>query len=375
MPQGLELLQTPRVTAILQELESQIDIPQDLIFLNRAAVRDATDGDILGRFRGDVFISDIIAEDSVALIKGGETYSTQTYSVPKIKHGARINEEMVNLLLRLERGAALDFERLTLRGRITDNLERILLGIRQRLNQILAAMHVGEFNYSQGGVIMTGVTWGQLSDLQFDPAVDWTTANAATMTPILDISTALRYALEEYGVTFNRITLSMTVLNAILGSDEFVEKAQLYALTTFPAGTFPLLNELGPQISLLTTILNSGGQNLQIVVEDSRYKDQRPDGSTQRARFWPENKVLIDNTSNDNNPAVYYLGRAIVPETVVSSVAEVGGMQGRFAGPQRGPVAWVEAPSLNPPNILMWGVDKAWPVLVEPEREIVITAY
>lgn len=377
MGQGLELLATRRLNTVLDELQAITVVPQELTFLNRAAERDATDGELIGRFRGDVLISDIIAADSVAITKNADVWRTETFNIPKIKHGVRINEEMVNTFTLLEAGAGREIERLTLRGYIAQKLGDIVLGIRQRKNMILAAMHLDDFDYAMGGVIISNATWGMPSDLKFDPAIDWTTANAATMTPITDITTALRYANETYGVkNFNRITMSMTVLDAILGSTEFRNKALLFfQLAAFPSGSFPLLNEVGTQVSLLTAMLNSGGYNFQIVIEDSQYKDQLPDGSIARGRYWPENKVLIDSTASDNNPSDYFLGKAIVPETVVGSIATPPGVQGGFPGPSRGPVSWSEIPSLNPPNINLWGVDKAWPVRQKIETEILLTVF
>jgi hypothetical protein len=374
MPQGLELLTVNRINSIMEELVAETDAPDELTFLNRAARRDATSDEILGRFRGNVFISDIITEDAVAVIKGGETYSTSTNNIPKIKHGERINEETVRLLLNFERGAGVEWDRLTLRGKITDAISRILLGIRQRENQILAAMHMDEFNYSRGGMIMTGVDWGQPADLKFEPAIDWTTANLATMRPIDDLSTAIQYGKDTYGLTLNRATMSNTLLKLILNSTEFKDKAELFFIREFPAGTFPPTQATASRRRLFLAILNDGENDIEIVTEDYRYKDQLPDGSIHWHRYWPENKVLIDRRENDNNPRSYYLGADIVTETAVSALAgAVGGMQGAFSGPQRGPVSWTEVPSLNPPNINIWGADNAWPVNVTPEDKIIMT--
>ena len=68
-----------------------------------------------------------------------------------------------------------------------------------------------------------------------------------------------------------------------------------------------------------------------------------------------------------------YIGNAMVPETYVSALAQVGSVVGGgFSGPQAGPVSYTEG-SMNPPDLTLWGVQKAWPVKRDLYAHAVLT--
>lgn len=366
---NLEMLAVRRVNTIMQELRELRDIPGQLRFLNRLASRDATDGEILGRFSGKVYISDILFSDGVATIKQGGKYTTETHTMPKIKHGAMINEEMIVLFQRLEAGGGTDFDRLTLRGFIAATIDDILLGIRERQNLLAVAMLLDDFSYSRGGIVINDATWGVPSQFKSTVAVDWT--DAANATPIADITTQVQNDREAYGEVRNRVTMSTSTLRLIFETDEFKDKVQLYSQFTIPTGAWPLTEELAFQQQFLARLLDG----LAIELEDARYDDQLEDGSEVRKPYWPANKVELSNTADDNNLRAAWGGNAVVPETIVSSLADVGGVIGKFDGPQTGPVSWAEAPSLNPPNLTIWGATKWWPVRVRKGLNSVLTVY
>lgn len=378
MGQGLDVLAVKRVNTIMRELRDQREIPQPLRFLERTPVQDATDGEILGRFTGNVYISDIIFEGGKAIVKSGGSYTTETYKIPKIKHGVLIDEEMVSLLLRLEAQSGLAFDELSLRGYVANRLEDILLGIRERQNALIVAMLLDSFSYSRGGIVISGASWNTPSAFKAtpNPWVNSTTLLPITSaTPITDISTQRQHDKEVYGEIRNRITLSSIALRGILGTDEYKNKAQLYSMLTFPTGAFPLTADLGPQIAILGQILNDGSGPMIIETEDTRYWDLMENGNEVSVPYWPPNKVVLSNTADDNNPRAAYLGNAVVPETAVSSIVDVGGVVGRFDGQSTGPVAWTEAPSLNPPDVTIWGVTKCWPVRARRGLTSILTVY
>ena len=369
MANNLELLTVRRVNTIMQELRELRDIPGDLMFLNRMASRPATDGEILGRFDGKVYISDILFEDGVATIKQGGKYTTETHKIPKIKHGVMIDEEMIVLFQRLESGGGTDFDRLTLRGYIAASIDDILLGIRERMNLLTVAMLLDSFSYARGGIVINDATWGVPAQFKSTVSVDWTDATNAT--PIADITTQVQSDKENYGEVRTRITMSTSTLRLIFETDEFKDKVQLYSQFTIDPGAWPLTQELAFQQQFLAKLLDG----LVIETADARYDDQLEDGSEVRKAYWPENKVMLSNPSDDNNLRAAWGGEAVVPETVVSSLADVGGVIGRFDGPQTGPVSWTEAPSLNPPNLTIWGATKWWPVRARRGLNSVLTVY
>jgi len=365
MGQGLDVLAVKRVNTIMAELRDQRDIPQRLRFLERINEVETTEGEIRGRFKGNVYISDILFEGAVAVVKGGQKYTTFTSAIPKFKHGIHIPEEMVSLLLRLEKGAGIGFDELTLRGYVANREADILLGIRERKNAVVIAMLLDDFNYSNGGVVISGAGWGVPAAFKTTVNPWYTAATGAPITsatPISDISTQRQASMEIYGEARNRLTLSSVALRGILGTDEFKAKAQLYSMLSFPTGSFPLLADLGPQLSLLKTILDDGTGPMVIEVDDSRYWDLTDSGAEVSTRFWPQNKVMLSNSADDNDNRAAYFGKVVVPETAVSSLVDVGGVIGRFESESFGPVSWAEAPSLNPPDVNIWGADKGWPV-------------
>ncbi len=380
MGAGLDILAIKRVNQILLELVDIRTIPQRLRFLERIPVIDTTEGEILGRYTGRVYISDIITTGSTAVVKAAGKYTTEQFAIPKIKHGVLIDEEMIALLIRLEAGVGLNFDELTLRGYIVNRLDDILLGIRQRMNQLAVSMLLDSFDYIQGGVVIQGANWGTPAAFKSTPAIPWVVAATGlpnpSATPITDISVQIQHDMEVYGETRNRVTLSSIALRGILGTDEYKAKAQLYSQIVFPANSFPLNQELMGQVALLERMLDFGTAGpMSIEVEDSRFWDLAGNGVESNAPFLPPNKVLLTNTADDNDASAAYIGNVVVPETAVSALVDVGSVVGRFDGPARGPVAWTEAPSLNPPDVNVWGAAKLWPVRRRRGLADVLTVY
>lgn len=357
MAQGLDLLAVKRVNTIMMELRDQRDLRQPLTFLSATPTMDATDGQILGRFRGNVYISDIIFEGATAIVKGGQKYSTETWKIPKIKHGNLIDEEMLALLIRLEAGGGTRFDELSVRGYVANRIDDILRGIDERKELMIIAMYLDTFSYDRGGVKISGAGWGAPAAMKTTVSVYWTSPTTAL--PITDISTQAQNDLEVYGEMRNRITLRSEDLRLIFATDEFKDKAVLFHPFPPPAGTFPLTASLGQQTEILTKMLDG----MVIRTIDGRYWDQLPDGDEESGNYWPLGKVMLDNTDNDGNARAAYLGNAVVTETAVSAMADVGGVVGRFEGQQSGPVAYTVASyALNPPDLTIWGVQKCWPV-------------
>lgn len=368
MVAGYDILAVQRVNGIMQELRNQREIPQELRFLNTINSVDSTDGEIMGRFKGDVFISDIITEGSVAITKNTDTFSTETYKMPKIKHGVQISEEMISMLARINAGGGVANDQGTLSKYIIRKEDGLLLGIRQRQNALVVAMRLDMFAYSRGGVVINNAAWGMPSDLKLVPYLPW--SNPAS-TPFSDITGFLRYIRQKYGKTYNRIRMSSQCFDFITSTDEFKAKMQLYSQMLFPTGSFPLFGDLGTMLNMVQKLMN-----LTVELEDDQYWDQASDGSKYTVPFWPANQVELSFTGDDNNDGAAWLGNAVVPETVVSSLADTGGVIGKFSGPEYGPVSYtVGSPTLNPPDLTMWAVAKCWPVRADRALTARITAY
>lgn len=363
MPAGWDLLAVTRMNGIMQTLRDVRDLPATLRFLNRTAQVNATDGEIMGRFDGDVLAADLIADDQAAVVRATGKFTFERNKIPNLKHGTLITQDMLNLLDRINQGGGIPADLGILgdyKNRIMDGL---LLGVRQRMNALIAAMWIDALNYDRLGVKIQNATWGMPAALKVTPATPWTDTSA---TPITTIQTlAGETAAETYGEAYNRITMSSRAFRRMIATTEFTAKAQLYAQQTFPAGSFP-----GNDTQMLR-ILAGRILGMEIELEDTRYKTESPAGVLVSAPYLPANKVVLSNSADDNDPNVMRWGNGVVTETVVSSLADVG-MIGKFAGPEYGPVGYTTA-THNPPQVTVWGVGRGFPMKERLSSTAVIT--
>lgn len=366
-PAGYEFLATKRLTGMVQELQDIRETPQSLRWLDRTPVQNATDGEMRGRFRGTALISDILFEGNRAVTKNADVFSSETYKIPKIKHGFAIDEETVSLLARINQGGGIPGDQGILSDYTTRKVDGLLLGYRQRQNAMILAMKLNAFSYNRGGVIISGATWGAPASVLTTPAVPWSSTSA---TPISDLSTQRQSDSELWGRERTRATMTTAQLRNIFKTDEFKAKAQLYSMLAFPAGSFPLVADLGPQKRILETILDG----MTVEVDDSTYWEQTEDGRIQNVKFHPWNKVILDSPANDNNIGAAWMGNAIVPETVLSSLAgKLGGDFGPFTAPEYGPVSYAILEGLNPGELTVWVAGKCWPVKEDLVETSVLT--
>lgn len=356
MANGMEILATQRLTDLVEELRERRQIPGELRFLNRLAEQPATDAEIRGYFTGHVLISDIIFEGQKAITKNADEVRAERTVIPKVKHGVLIDEETVVMLERINAGLGSAGDNGMFRDYVTRKTDDILLGIRQRKNSMAVAMLLDTFSYDNGAIVVSGASWQTPAELKITVSVLW--SNPTTATPIKDLTSMNKETRKKWGKVYNRATMSFEAFEAAVATDEFKAKAQLYSQINFPTGSWPLIEET-EQLQVLFERISG----FQIEIEDAQYADQAPSGEITYKAYMPEEYVILTNTQDDNQPSVAFMGQAIVPETIVSSIARnVPGIQGPFGGPQTGPVAYAEIPSLNPPDVTIWGVDKCWPV-------------
>lgn len=357
MPNGVQLLEAVRINRVMAALQDVRTLPQELKFLNRTSVVPASDGEITARYLGLVQIADLVADDQKAVTYASGKMRFETYNVPNLKHGQALTQEQINTLMTVEQMGALpgggadaglfsNFE--------VTILDSLLLGIRQRMEALLVAMYIEGFSYDRLGIKMSNVTWGMPADLNVVVGTSWDTAGTAT--PVNDILLTKRLAQVRYGVMYNRITMSLAAFIYMIATTEFQNKARMYLA---PNVSFVNL----PQAA--TAYMKSLAQNVLEVESlefyDARYWSQDVNGVATQAPFLPINKVILDSTSNDNDPRVTDWANTIVTESVVASMMR-SSMVGRLGGPQRGPIAYATAEEdLNPPNITYWAVARGFP--------------
>lgn len=351
--QGLSILGTRRINTVMQTLRDVRELPQQLKFLNRTALVNATDGEIMARFEGNVLMADIIADDQKAVVRSDGKFTLESNKIPNLKHGSFISQEMLNLLARINAGGGIPSDMGILSDYINRNLDGLLLGVRQRMEALIVACAIDAFDYNRLGIIIDGATWGMPSDLKVTVSPLWTSPTTAK--PIDNILAVKQLAMEKYGEDYNRVTMGSADFRLLIATAEFTAKAQLYSQINFPTASFPS-NDLASMQNLAARILS-----MEIELYDAKAWTQDDDGTLSAAPYLPLGQVVLSSTSDDNTGEGIDFGNGVVTESVVSSLMD-GGMIGKFDGPEYGPVAYTTGnPDFNPPNLTQWAVARGWP--------------
>ncbi len=367
-----ELLATARVNRIMQGLRDARELPGNLLFLNRTPRVNATDGEILADFTGNVFAADIIADNQRAVVRNTGSFSLETVKLPNIKHGSPLTQEMINLLERINAGGAIRDDVGVVTNYLGRTLNNLLTGVMQTMEILRVGCALDTLSWNRGGVIFTA-SWGTPAVLKVTPGVTW--ATAATATPIADIQTQVAVRRETYGQPTNRITMTSVAFRQMIATVEFREKSVVYnQIAGLNAANFPR-DDIG-------TMQQFAGRILGLVIElyDSKYFTQSNAGVTSSAtNFLPDNKVLLSDSSADNDSSQVDIANGIVTESVVAGLtgtnfAGAGGVGG-FGGPQYGPIGYVTLSSfdLNAPGVTAWAVARSFPRKKNKASESVLT--
>lgn len=244
-------------------------------------------------------------------------------------------------------------------------VDSLLLGVRQRMEALLVAMHVGGLTYERLGIKMSNVTWGRPSDLNVTPATGWDTAGSAT--PVSDILTVKRLAQIRYGVTYDRVTMSTQAFMYMIATTEFQNKARNFIPANVSFTNIATEN--------LQAMQNLAERTLGMTIElyDARYWYQTPAGAVASAPYLPIVKVVLSSTQDDNDPTAADFANGVVTESIVGSLASTA-MVGNLGGARRGPIAYATVPpDLNPPNVTYWGVARGFPRLHRKQMSACLT--
>jgi hypothetical protein len=352
MAQGLELLSVKRVNNIMLTLRDVRELPGQLIWLNRTPVVSAEDAEIMARFEGNVLAADIIGDGQKAVVRSTGKYTTESYKIPNFKHGEAFDQAKINLLNRIAGGFASGTDMGLFTNWKQRSIDGLLLGVRQRMNAVLTACALDSYTYNRLGIQISGATWGMPSDLK------------VTMSPLMANTSGARFvdavlalkslAKEKYGEVYDRITMPTADFRQWIATDDFKNNSQLYYQLAFPANTFPSQN---------IEIMKSLGEKIlgmDIEFDDSRYWEQNSAGAISSSPNHPLGKVILSSKSDDNTENRMDFANGIVTESIVSSLAEQGGMIGSFTQGEFGPVSYATTEH-NPPEITFWGVARGWP--------------
>jgi hypothetical protein len=299
--------------------------------------------------------ANVVNDDQSAVMVQAGRVNLNTQAIPNLKIGSKLSQSLRNRLNRIGRGGGIPSDNGIITNFIRNEVANRLAGVRILMNRFLAGMMIDNLTYSKLGVTYTGVSWGMPTDLKFTPSIEWTAANAATMTPINDLLTYLRYASTTYGQAYNRLTMSTTIFQNVTGSTEFRNKAQAYTTLATTAANFGAI-QLN---TVLARQLLEAMTGLQFEVDDSQFQDELNDGTVRTGRYIAENIGFLSNTQDDNSEASMDFGNTIVNETEGSDVPGIIG--GGFPAPQVGPVAYAVHDGHNPPGQSIWAVGRGFP--------------
>jgi hypothetical protein len=367
--QGFNMFGPIKVTKITQMIRDRRDqVRPPLPFTARVPRVPAMRGELMGRFLGNVYIADLIALDAPApTYKSGE-FKFETTKTPKVKIGRSLTETQMEQYFELTDGMPPSDEDVMMFFGPT--VQAALLGIEHRIEAMVIAMMLDEFNYDRLGYKAAGVTWGMQSDLKFTASVPWN--DAANATPVDDLLGAKLYASQRYGRDYNRATMSTQAFRYMIATAEFQAKAKLYLPTdiTFSNLSLNRLTEMHTMAERVT--------GLTIVMVDHRYHYQDPNGVDGSARFFPLNKVVLDNSANDGDSMTWDLASTTLIESLflgLPNTSVVGGGNGSFGSrPQRGPLSYLTYPTeINPPALTFWAADAVWPRKHDLQANAIVT--
>lgn len=352
-----DFLSNIRIQRLVQTLANELELKAPLTFLNRTPVVPVLDDtEILGSYSGPIFAADLITDDAEAVVvEGGKFEITGRVSaIPNIKIGARVGQGMLNRLNWLKRGIELDDSKDLITGWELNLATNLVTGVRQRMNQLCAAMMLDGITYDRLGFKLNA-GFGTPSELKQTLVGNrqWTTGNAATMLPITDLQYMAQSVAPSLGKSFNRVTMATVAFQKIIASDEFAERVRLFL--RMEPDQF-LMNPYDVE-NMKKLFFQVSGLNLEL--EDTTFRVRNTNGTSTSERVMPDNKIILSSTSDDNNSQAFDFANAIVDETIVAPLIDGAPDLG---GPRVGPVSYYRGnPELNPPDLRAWAVSKGFP--------------
>lgn len=407
-----DLLATTRIRAIWNELKDIRQVSKDYRWTKgtdghlgsvmpsasaRIPVQNATHGEIFARFSDRITIAPIVAYNAPAPLKTQNvTVRLEQSTIPKIKHGTRIDEDMLITLARLDANLsgveALNSEDAqTFLNYEIRQLENLQDGVDARIEQMAIAMLCDSFVYNANGVYLN-MSWGMNADFKLTPTTLWGDGTpgiahgAAGATPLSDIWTLQTNLQQKYGVTFNRMSMSYQTFQYILNSTEFKNLAPLYfsMFGIAPNVSALPLNDTETMKKLVGAMF---GGKMQIEFDDRVVMVENADlanwaappavpASGQYVRLQPANKVILTNTANDGDRRIWDVANAPVIEALPGMIPGLIGSVGA-QGDKYGPFPYASATSLNanPPGKELWVVQDAIPRKKQLDASAVLTVW
>lgn len=353
---GWRFLESARINKIVRTLADELEAigARNLLALQRTAVVNADDNEIVGKFKGQFFAADVIADDQEALVYDTVgSFEFVTNNIPNLKMGSRVSQHMINRLARLRRNLPAGNDVQFFTDWENTIAESLVTGIRQRINQLICSMWLDDGDYDRAGIILQNVSWGTPAPLKATASAGWG-SNPTTAKPMSELLDLINItATDTYGETYDRITMSSKAFRNLVATTEFANLAAGELRYNFGAGQYNL-RDWGANRQMASNILG-----VEIEIYDGVYRTKDNSGSVQKnIRYIPENMIILSNTQDDNDGNVMDFANGVVTESIVSDLIGQGGIGGEAFGP----VAYFTGNTdLNPPDIRAWAVARGFP--------------
>lgn len=350
---GTRFLNAARIRTIFTTLADTLEVRRPLIFLQRVPSVDADDDEIIGTFTGRVFAADIVADDQEAVVYQGGYFELVTNQIPNIKYGQLFTQSIIRRLNRLRRNVATQQDVTNFVNWELETANRLLLGIRWRMNQLVCAMMLDSIVYDRLGIKING-SWGMPSSLKAVSTVPWTTP--ATATPVTDLQVLRQdVGAEQYGVDYDRYTMSTATFLQMVATNQFQTLLSGWQQTYLPVGSF---DPRDPRLMQAAEAILGG----TIARYDGHMQVRTAAGALVQQRVLPHGVVLLDSTANDGDPLVMDWANGSVTEAEVAGLIGDPDNFGPVGEDVRGPIAYYTGKAdLNPPTLTAWGVARGFP--------------
>jgi hypothetical protein len=356
---GWRWLESGRFNMIVQTAASKLETSGwPLLFTDRVPMVDAFDDEIIGRFTQKVIAADIVMNDQEAVVQEAGRIDLITNELPNVKRGIRLGQQLLNRLDQIKQyGTVLPRDTEAMDNLFFDIARNLLLGVRQRLNQLACGMLIDQLHYDRLGIKFDGV-WGMPANLKVTAGTTW---DQTTATPITDILVlANQVAPDNYGMRYNRVTMSSKAFTYMTSTSEFISKSKTFY--GFDLGSAGLNVANRPAMQKVAGFL----LDMEVEIYDAVIREKNEDGTTVATRVLPQNMVLLTNSDYDNG-TYYDIANAVVTESIVASLTGEGPVDVR-GGRQVGPIGYYSVRGdLNPPDMTAWAVQRAVPRKHVPE--------
>lgn len=343
-----------RFNRLVQETASRLEAAQDLIYLRRCGpLVQVSPDELAGEWKGTIYAGDVITNDARAVVVDAGELSMHRNNIPNIKIGKFVPQNQLTQLDALNRGQGDGADRV-FAGNWEDRMAAdCVTGNQQRLNALACGMMRDSVIYDRWKVKIVG-GFGMPANQKITVQIDWSNPAAQGVT---DIREAIKTARVENGIVLNHMDLSQVAFDYLTAQTQFQDLAKLFIRFDIPAGAFDRGNQP------LMVRYAEGILGITLYIDDSTFKTQNADGSETKSRYLPINEAILSNRNDHGRGTAYHIGNTIVDESIVASI--VGGTRG-IGGRQVGPVSYFTGPpDLNPPNVTIWSVYKAFPQKLE----------